>query len=331
VLTGRSPVPPRAEWDGFLAAVPEGGERTARHIRNIRDLEARGATVLAMSADVADVAQMRAVVDAAVERFGGIDVAVHGAGVQDSRFFNFAHLLDREQCDAHLAAKIRGFHVLQEVLAGHCPDRRITLSSLAAVLGGMTLAPYAAANAGLDAYLRVARTRGEGRWVTVDWDTWNVDAERLDTHGPTVHDFAMVPEEAVDIFERTLAAGDRTGHIVISTGSLEARVAQWVIGDVTAGDEASDADERHPRPNLNVAFEPPAEGTEATLAEIWSAVLGIEPVGADDNFFELGGHSLVAIKLTTRIRKAMQTSIPVTALLEYPTVRQLAALIEEGA
>jgi acyl carrier protein len=313
--------------------VPDGAERTARHIRNIRDLEARGATVLAGSADVADAAAMRAVVDAAVERFGGIDVVVHGAGVQDSRYFNFAHLLDRESCDAHLAAKIRGFHVLQEVLAGHCPDRRITLSSLAAVLGGMTLGPYAAANAGLDAYLRAARTRGEGLWVTVDWDTWNVDADRLDSHGPTVQDFAMVPAEAVDVFERALAAGDRVGHIVISTGRLEPRIAQWVIGDVTAGEDGSDADggERHPRPNLGVAFEPPQEGTEATLAGIWSAVLGIEPVGADDNFFELGGHSLVAIKLTTRIRKAMQTSIPVTALLEYPTVRQLATLIEEGA
>jgi len=93
VLTARSALPPRDEWEAYLAAVPEGGERTARHIRTVQELEERGAQVLALSADVADVESMRGVVDAALARFGGIDVVVHGAGVQDSRYFNFTHLM----------------------------------------------------------------------------------------------------------------------------------------------------------------------------------------------------------------------------------------------
>ncbi|MGN9785601.1 SDR family NAD(P)-dependent oxidoreductase [Nonomuraea sp. ZG12] len=328
VLTARSELPPRQDWDGYLAATPPGGERAARHIRNIRDLEERGATVLALSADVADEDAMRAVVEQAVARFGGIDVAVHGAGVQDGAYFNFAHLMDRQQCEAHLAAKVTGFHVLQKVLGGHCPDRRITLSSIAAVLGGMTLAPYAAANAALDAYVRVARAAGRGRWVTVDWDTWNIDPDRVEGHSGAVIDFAMAPAEGVDVFERALSAADRVGHLVISTGSLDGRVAQWVTGDIhEAGDEADDQ-ERHPRPELNNPYVEPREGTEATLAAIWSRVLAIEPIGALDNFFELGGHSLLAIELTTRIRKALNASVPVTGLLECPTVRQLAELLD---
>ncbi|MBT2230331.1 SDR family NAD(P)-dependent oxidoreductase [Nonomuraea sp. NEAU-A123] len=329
VLTARAPLPPRAEWDAYLASVPQGGERTARHIRNIRDLEERGATVLALSADVADEAGMRAVVEAAVERFGGIDVAVHGAGVQDGGYFNFAHLMDRDQCDAHLAAKVNGFHVLEAVLGDQAPDRRITLSSIAAVLGGMTLAPYASANAALDAYIRVARLAG-GRWITVDWDTWNIDPDRLEGHSGAVIDYAMAPAEGVDVFERALSAADRVGHLVISTGSLDARIAQWVTGDIhDAGDDDLDDDrERHPRPELSTPYVEPAEGTEATLSGIWSRVLGIDPIGATDNFFELGGHSLLAIELTTRIRKALNASVPVTGLLECPTVRQLAALLD---
>ncbi|MEV6153280.1 SDR family NAD(P)-dependent oxidoreductase [Nonomuraea sp. NPDC052129] len=329
VLTARAPLPPREEWDAFLASVPQGGERTARHIRNIRDLEERGATVLALSADVADEAGMRAVVEAAVERFGGIDVAVHGAGVQDGGYFNFAHLMDRGQCDAHLAAKVKGFHVLEAVLGEQARDRRVTLSSIAAVLGGMTLAPYASANAALDAYIRVARLRG-GRWVTVDWDTWNIDPDRLEGHSGAVIDYAMTPAEGVDVFERALSAADRVGHLVISTGSLEARIAQWVTGDIhDAGDDDLDDDrERHPRPDLSTPYVEPNEGTEATLSGIWSRVLGIDPIGATDNFFELGGHSLLAIELTTRIRKALNASVPVTGLLECPTVRQLAALLD---
>ncbi|MEU8384853.1 SDR family NAD(P)-dependent oxidoreductase [Streptosporangium sp. NPDC048865] len=328
VLTGRSPLPPRQEWDAYLADVPPGGERTARHIRNIRDLESRGATVLALSADVADEEQMRAVVSEAVARFGDIDVVVHGAGVQDGAYFNFAHLMDRQQCDAHLAAKVTGFHVLQKVLGDRCPDRRITLSSIAAVLGGMTLGPYAAANAALDAYVRVARTQGAGRWVTVDWDTWNIDPDRVAGHSGAVVDFAMTPAEGVDVLERALSAAGHAGHFVISTGSLDARIAQWVTGDIHEAGDDDDDRERHPRPELNNAYVEPREGTEATLAAIWSRVLCIEPIGALDNFFELGGHSLLAIELTTRIRKTLNASVPVTGLLECPTVRQLAELLD---
>jgi NAD(P)-dependent dehydrogenase (short-subunit alcohol dehydrogenase family) len=178
-------------------------------------------------------------------------MVVHGAGVQDSEFFNFVHLIDRAQCEAHLAAKVKGFHVLQTALRGHCPDRRIALSSLAAVLGGLTLAPYAAASAALDAYARVARTSGAGRWITVDWDTWNIDPDRVEGHSSAVTDFAMAAAEGVDVFERALAAADRVGHLVISTGSLDARVAQWVTGDIheaAGGMDNSGDGERHPGP-----------------------------------------------------------------------------------
>ena len=333
VLTARSPLPDRAQWPQLLANPPADAERTVRHIRNILELEERGAEVLAMSADVSDFSQMQAVVDAAVARFGRIDAVVHGAGVQDSRFFNFAHLLDRASCEAHFAAKVKGFHVLQQVLGDQARNRRITMSSLAAVLGGMALSAYAAANAALDGYARQARRSDAGQWITIDWDTWNIDPDRLEGHGPGVTDYAMSPTEAIDVFERTLAAGAEVGQLVISTGSLANRLEQWVTGDLHEVEEEDDTDtrQRHPRPELSTPFVPPAEGAEATLAEIWSRVLGIEPIGAVDNFFELGGHSLIAIDLTARIRKAFGASVPVTGLLECPTVRQLAELLTSGA
>ncbi len=270
VLTARSPLPPRAEWAQYLDAAPPAGDRAARHIANILDLEQRGAEVLAVSADAADPDQMRAVVAAANDRFGPIDVAVHAAGVQDANYFNYAHLVSRAACDAHLAAKVRGFHVLQNVLGEQAAGLRLTFSSLAAVLGGITLAPYAAANAALDAYARQARSRGAGQWITVDWDTWSIDPDRLAGHGPGVTDYAMVPAEALDVFERALAAGDRVGHLVISTGSLAARIQQWVTADLHDADGQDDDDtaERHPRPDLGTAYQPPREGIETILAEI---------------------------------------------------------------
>ncbi|HEX8694770.1 MAG TPA: non-ribosomal peptide synthase/polyketide synthase, partial [Longimicrobium sp.] len=72
----------------------------------------------------------------------------------------------------------------------------------------------------------------------------------------------------------------------------------------------------------------PRTAAEEVLAEIWSAVLGVERVGAEDNFFELGGHSLVATRVVSRARHAFGVELPLRAVFEAQTVRALAARVE---
>ncbi|MTD15346.1 SDR family NAD(P)-dependent oxidoreductase [Nakamurella sp. YIM 132087] len=318
-----------------LHRIPEEGEpadpRSARHRESIDALRARGADVLALAADVADADRMREVVTAATDRFGRIDAVVHAAGLQDGRWFGFLHQLDPSVAAAHLRSKVGGLLALDEVLAGQAVDRRITLSSLAAVLGGITLGPYAAANAALDAWAAVSRRAGVADWITVDWDTWNIDANRVAGHSSSVTDFTMSPAEGVDVLLRALSVADRAGHLVISTGSLQQRLDQWVLGDIHAGTDDAGDRERHPRPELDVPYVPPADDAEAQLADIWSRVLAIEPIGMLDNFFTLGGHSLLAIELTAKVRATFGAEVPVTALLQFPTVRELAGRISAAA
>ncbi|MGW6646868.1 Pls/PosA family non-ribosomal peptide synthetase [Streptomyces iakyrus] len=77
----------------------------------------------------------------------------------------------------------------------------------------------------------------------------------------------------------------------------------------------------------------PAEqlyGTEAWLAEQWTAVLGIPVTGACDDFFAIGGGSLAAAQLTTRLR----TRYPSAAVLDVyqqPVLRKLARRLEKSA
>jgi amino acid adenylation domain-containing protein len=71
----------------------------------------------------------------------------------------------------------------------------------------------------------------------------------------------------------------------------------------------------------------PRNPMEIALADIWSEVLEVSPVGMDDNFFDLGGHSLLAARLMARIKNELGTELPPSVLFEGPTVAQLAPKI----
>ncbi len=81
------------------------------------------------------------------------------------------------------------------------------------------------------------------------------------------------------------------------------------------------------RPILKEEFVAPSTLIEQQLAEIWAAVLGIEPVGIHDNFFELGGHSLLTAQMLSQVEKNFQVELPLIRLFEAPTVAGLAQVI----
>lgn len=68
---------------------------------------------------------------------------------------------------------------------------------------------------------------------------------------------------------------------------------------------------------------------EQVLSELFAEVLGVERVGPDDDFFELGGHSLLIMWLRNRVRARLDVDLPIRAVFDAPTVRQLAARIDE--
>lgn len=69
--------------------------------------------------------------------------------------------------------------------------------------------------------------------------------------------------------------------------------------------------------------------TETILTGIWKDLLNTPGIGLDDDFFCLGGHSLLGMRMFTRIQKRFDVSLPLAMLFRAPSVRQLAALIDE--
>ncbi|ONM48517.1 non-ribosomal peptide synthetase [Nocardia donostiensis] len=87
-----------------------------------------------------------------------------------------------------------------------------------------------------------------------------------------------------------------------------------------------------PEPEFQArAFRAPATPIEEIVAGVYAEVLGTERVGVDDDFFALGGNSLLATQVAARIGAALDTTVPVRALFEAPTVAGLAMKVEQQA
>jgi len=74
---------------------------------------------------------------------------------------------------------------------------------------------------------------------------------------------------------------------------------------------------------------PPRTPLETAIAAIWSEVLGRAPIDVHDHFYDLGGESLQAMRIMARIRKSLGVAVDLQALLDSPTVAELARAVAE--
>ena len=70
---------------------------------------------------------------------------------------------------------------------------------------------------------------------------------------------------------------------------------------------------------------------ERALAELWAGLLRVQPVGIRDNFFELGGTSLLAVDLVARLAQRFGVRLPLTSLIEAPSIEQLVEVLTGSA
>ncbi len=82
------------------------------------------------------------------------------------------------------------------------------------------------------------------------------------------------------------------------------------------------------RPELAEVLVLPRNPIEEKLANLWSRILDIQPIGIHDNFFDLGGHSLLVAKMASQVEEIFQLELPLSCLFQTPTIAGLAQSIE---
>jgi amino acid adenylation domain-containing protein len=112
----------------------------------------------------------------------------------------------------------------------------------------------------------------------------------------------MIPSVFVPLAELPLNAHGKVDHLALPSAPSPAEA-----GDAQTGTEV-----------------------ETRLASIVASLFELERVGPDIDFFQLGGHSVKALELVARVREEFGVELPVRAVFESPTVRELAARMQSA-
>jgi thioesterase domain-containing protein/NAD(P)-dependent dehydrogenase (short-subunit alcohol dehydrogenase family)/acyl carrier protein len=132
--------------------------------------------------------------------------------------------------------------------------------------------------------------------------------------------------EGIEALERIFTM---SGRPVVIASSLppESLVRQ---AEAVSRLSRTDGATKFARPKLESSFEAPRDELERALADIWGRLLGVDGVGIRDSFFDLGGHSLIAVRLFNEVAEKFHADLPLSALIQHPTVAELAELIRGG-
>jgi acyl transferase domain-containing protein/thioesterase domain-containing protein/acyl carrier protein len=223
VLLSRGAMPARKAWQGYLNRHGS-ADATARRIQAALRLEAlataKGGSLEVASADVANLAQMRRVIDDITTRRNAITGVIHAAGVLDD-----APLLAKtdEAIEAVLAPKVQGLRVLDQLLPDGAVEWMVLFSSTSTATRSAGQVDYVAANAWLNAFA-AARNGAKTRVVAVNWGIWADVGMAAAAMGSGASD--TVPARTIDAALIDTAGSDASGYPLLRADIAS---ADWVL------------------------------------------------------------------------------------------------------
>ncbi|WP_158592173.1 type I polyketide synthase [Noviherbaspirillum sedimenti] len=348
-LLQRTSFPAEQEWGTILA---DAGRDAAlkEQIRGIQALQAAGAQVLLLQADVTDAAQVAAVLAQVRATYGAIHGLVHCAGYGE---FVPVRETSREVIDAVLAPKVRGTMNLLAALDGDDLELVLLCSSMSVATTGYGLAGYVSACAYLDALAqshRSQRRTGMGsrpatRFLSINWDVWSTPLQTARAQSDAAllqrlqdNKTAILPREGVEVIHRALACVQPQA-IISTVDFLQLQRKNRQLAEAAPLDDATGAAQEgaaadsmalYERPSLSTEYVAPSSVEEKLLASIWQETLGIGKIGVNDNFFELGGESLLGVKIVVKAKK-MGLLIDPKQMFATPTIAQIAQSLNKSS
>src|SRR5262249_50704732 len=145
VFMSRSAFPSEDRWDSISDPV------LVQKVRILREIKQSGCEIELLSGDISDQAVMARAIKEVERRYGVLRGVVHLAGVTGEKVLQLSSDVTPDDCKYQFKAKLEGTCALDVSLSGRPLDFCVLFSSNAAVLGGIGMLTYGAANSFLDA------------------------------------------------------------------------------------------------------------------------------------------------------------------------------------
>jgi acyl transferase domain-containing protein/thioesterase domain-containing protein/ubiquinone/menaquinone biosynthesis C-methylase UbiE len=224
ILSTHSVFPSRRMWKDWLN-IHGKQDSVSGKIRKVQAIEAMGAEVLIVSADVTNLEQMSAAITQSLEKFGQIHGVIHAAGVYPG---GMIQLKTPAMAESILAPKVKGTLVLDTVLKDQKLDFMILCSSLSSIAGDTGMVDHCGANAFLDAFAHRDTYQYDKFTISINWDAWQeIGQAALQPVAENMSHQLQYKKVNHPLFEKCIVAGPEK-EVYISHFSSQ---KHWVLGE----------------------------------------------------------------------------------------------------
>jgi len=304
----------------------------------LKELEAAGAKVLAVAADVSSAAEAARMLQEVAEKMPPLGGVIHAAGVLDDGVVTQQTLARLQKV---MGAKALGAWNLHQQTKDMALDFFVGFSSVASLVGSPGQANYAAGNAFLDALAHHRRALGLPA-LSIDWGAWGggmadsaAARRRQQVHGVE----EIEPARGLELLARMLG------------GAWPAQVGVFPVKWTKFGEQFHGRVPAYLE-RLIPAAAPPAAipAVAAASPPSWdkvpvgerepalksflrgelAAVLGVADasrVPTKQGFFEIGMDSLMTVELVHRLEAKLGIKLAANLAIDYPNVDALAGYL----
>jgi acyl transferase domain-containing protein len=327
VLAGRSGLNPSA-----------GDPSPTTRLEFVRSLQDRGVHVEVVEIDLTDGTAVAAMMRRFGDDWPALEGIVHAAAIFAMQ--PLAELTPEDFAGLVSAKALGAWH-----LHTHAPASLrhfLLFSSTASLIGGVGQAPYAAANAMLDALARARRFAGRPAF-SINWGLWSAMrgvSEEARRQYAEIGFHEMDPDAALDAMSRIVGTGDAQGTLAsIAWGRLRAAfqsrrpmplLEQVTSAAPTSAPERPAADRRlFERLRALDARHRPDEALEWVSSRIASILRlpSASHVPPERGLFELGMDSLMSVELKRRLEEDLGQPLPSTLTFNHPSALALSKFL----
>ncbi len=194
-----------------------GGSEAAQKV--VESIEAEGGQAMANGANVADYAQVEAMVADAMDKWGRVDVLVNNAGILRDKTFGKMDLADfKAVIDVHLHGSVNCTKAVWPHMVEQEYGRIILTSSSSGIYGNFGQTNYGAAKMGIVGFMNALWAEGQKYGIKVNTLS-PIAATRMTADIIPEHLLAMLEPEAVTPAVIFMASEDAPTRQIIAAGA----------------------------------------------------------------------------------------------------------------